>query len=817
MTTDNAINTNAFGESYLPHINGSVFAHGKAETVFCQRTDADLFREDHLHLVIGTDSGLLIDYIRGQGIPAGATYLFIEPPDLLPTIKSLQPAIQQQPPIGLCLPTDWMLCAEPFDLETYVLKRQVLIHPCIATLDTAKDIYEPIVQKVYNELDAAAYTIKAPYAGGSMIEMKLANLSENIVPVNGLYNSFSGKTAIVLGAGPSLDDHIAWIQEHRHKLFILAASRLCKRLYRRYKLAPDIVVSVDSQEVNYQHGRWLFDLPPEKTILAYSNHVSPQLVAQWHGRSCYIGDLYPWDSVDNITDNMQEEGGPTVSNSALVLAGKMGFDTILLSGVDLCTPLGVASHSGSRRIQRSTDYIHEVPTYDGQIAKTNVNMVHAANLLGEQAKEATGATTINLSAFACKIDGIEHRPVANIQLGDDIPADWDHHLSAPSCQQRLAHNQHTLQVLQQSYRDLRKMRDLAAEAIKLNQKMYRRDQDGNYNVAAKRKLDKIKQRFDTEFSYLAIPIRKIGIDFFVEAMTTRDVSQMDDHEREALGENYYNAFKKGSVMLSSLVESSLERVQSRIEEDSPSPNIARLITQWQQDKQYLRARVWQHWHPQQYQQLDAEIQDKLQAIKAHGLQNKERGYSDYTKFIGPTPNKAWYIREHIYQAYLQKDIGSLKQATDLLNDTELTEERIQALTDLIRLCLSLLLNQAEAFKAVFAGVNSSDLDITLYLDAITMALSLSDNNLVNSAFLGLCGLDIKYLPEYANWLKAAGFIADAADVYTEYLKYCPEDISVWLTLAELYDNAGEAEMSNAVYQFVLELDPENSRAKAHLG
>ena len=808
MVNSAEVITNTFGDRYLPEINGDLFKNRPASEVFARHSDPDLFREDCFHIVVGSDSGLLVDYILQKGIPAGSTYLCIEPESVYRKLESLLPQPGTHKRLAMGLPDNWLDVAQPLDLETYILKKQVLIHPCQASKQTASNLYQPLLDRIFNELDAAAYAVKSPYIIGTMTDTMLANISENILPVNTLYGKFGGRTAIILGAGPSLDQHLDWIRAHRTQLIIIAVSRLCKRLLKE-QITPDIVISVDSQDINYELSNALFEFPPE-TVLVHSDHVSPRLTAQWHGYDYYIGNLLPWPSPLNI-DNMQEEGGPTVANSALVLAGKLGFETILLSGVDLCSPIGQNSHAGSHDLKGQQQQTHQVETYRGDMAKTNVQMFHAANILREQAAEITQSEVINLSPFACKIEHIQHQPSEQVELGENTDNNWRECLQYPELEIRVEHNKKVLDLLQKARLEVKTINKLVEDAKAFNKKVYKKDSEGNYNLKANKKLNNIKQRLEQEFEHFTLAIKNLGIDYFVAAMTTRDVFQFDDQQLEQLNFKYYDAYSHGGKALVALLDSSIQRIRSRIEEDEASPQLEKLAQQWRTDRQPGRGKVWSYRHPDKL----AELSELDTAILSE-LKEELGTHFRPLDFPGPRHNQAWILRQYLENIYQQGDIAELNSAEDRLNDPLIDSSRAAQLASVIQLYRELLNKRPDLALPHFQNISRMDYSEPLLLAVLAEALGQANISIIDTTFQALCARAPHYQPEYANWLKLNNRIVEAADIYTRYLQQAPEDINTWVALAALYRDAGEADMAKAVYSYVLEWEPENPEAKAFM-
>jgi len=88
--------TNNFGEQYLPAINKNVFNRFGAKHVFKKQFRDSLWEEGAFQIIIGTDSGLLINYILEHGIPENTRFLFIELDEVINEVRNLSRRVTTQ-------------------------------------------------------------------------------------------------------------------------------------------------------------------------------------------------------------------------------------------------------------------------------------------------------------------------------------------------------------------------------------------------------------------------------------------------------------------------------------------------------------------------------------------------------------------------------------------------------------------------------------------------------------------------------------------------------------------------------------------------
>ena len=73
---------NQWGERYIPEVNRDNFDAVASVDYYRTDLDVDLAATDTLHVIIGSDSGLLLNFLLKQSIGAGSRVVLIEPDDL---------------------------------------------------------------------------------------------------------------------------------------------------------------------------------------------------------------------------------------------------------------------------------------------------------------------------------------------------------------------------------------------------------------------------------------------------------------------------------------------------------------------------------------------------------------------------------------------------------------------------------------------------------------------------------------------------------------------------------------------------------------
>lgn len=153
--------------------------------------------------------------------------------------------------------------------------------------------------------------------------------------VDCLKNSFSGKTALVVAPGPSLDSSLPYIRELADKCVILAVGTALKPLLNA-GIRPDFVVVVDCMASSMKQFE---GLNTEKTFLLGHYMLLPQLIQLFNGSmfifSCNtMPGLNSWLEKINALPERFTVGG-TVSITAIDAAIYLGCSRIILTGLDL--------------------------------------------------------------------------------------------------------------------------------------------------------------------------------------------------------------------------------------------------------------------------------------------------------------------------------------------------------------------------------------------------------------------------------------------------------------------------------------------------
>lgn len=439
--------TNAFGELYSPEINKDTFEKVPSKVVFDRYLRQDMEANHVLYIVVGSDSGLLAHYVNDQFKLSGSRFIFIDLPEvvdkfknvfLAPDAERLKKSKHKQK--GLVEPKsapfiNFMVRGE--DLSTvirevggydeYLLRRQVVVIKSMAVFEKNHAEYQTMFTDYERQLISLQMSNNASAVRRFMSAM-FRDVSDMGYPVKRIKDFYQGKTFVLLGGAPSLPKVFPWVKENRENIVVLAASRIAGRL-KQEGITPDYFVAVDPDPEMLDYSRELFEFA-DKSVLVTSNHLAPNVMGQWAGRNLYMRNRFSFKEVPEEEQGNLPGSGPTVMNSAIMLAGYMGAKQIILSGVDFCYDPSGQSHESSSLESKIGRYFryggHQVETYSGLMAETDAQMLAASRGLHDQVawllQSMPEIQIININPYATKISGIELTDVEKLTPPEPISA-----------------------------------------------------------------------------------------------------------------------------------------------------------------------------------------------------------------------------------------------------------------------------------------------------------------------------------------------------------------------------------------------------------
>ncbi|UCF97671.1 MAG: DUF115 domain-containing protein [Spirochaetaceae bacterium] len=242
---------------------------------------------------------------------------------------------------------------------------------------------------------------------------------------------FSNIPALILAAGPSLDEVLPHLEALRERLLIVAVDT-SYRFCRSKGVEADFLVTVDPQYWNSRHLDWL---PRGGTILVSESSAHPRVFRSAGGQEeeiFYVSSFFPLGSyIERIIGQRGLIGaGGSVATTAWDLCRYFGCPCIYMAGLDLGFPgkrthargafFEESMHGRSFRYvpveQMSFDYLHQArPTAlknnRGEWTLTDRRMLIYKSWFENQLKQQprqSGPATFTLAAEGIAVEGMEH-------------------------------------------------------------------------------------------------------------------------------------------------------------------------------------------------------------------------------------------------------------------------------------------------------------------------------------------------------------------------------------------------------------------------
>ncbi len=814
--------TNSFNEKYLYSVNRDVFKNNDAQTVFDKYFKNKLWNDETFHLIIGSDSGLLVNYILKHGIPTGSRYLIVELPHILQIIK---PLLNKHKDIQFCTPDEWEQEAEAFSINTYIFKDKIQFHKSLGAADANIFDYHQIVLGVETALQNKVFITRANLGNQHFIIHQIENISDNLYPAQLLYQSFKGKTCIILGGGPSLDEQLNWVRENKNNIVIMAASRISGKLIKE-NIIPHIIFAIDPQKINLEICKEMFMLPKE-VLFIHSYHVAPSLLSQWQGKSLYLGPRVPWESKLNQTNIAM--AGPTVTQTAIAAAIEFGFKKILLTGVDLCfSQTGFTHTKDTVEANNGPKLGHDgqwVDTYKGEKAETLIQFIFAIETMVEQAKFAVehGIDIINLSENAAKIAGINYQPTSQIKLESDKHNALEiFNKAIPEYNQDFVLEDHEKLAKEVSHiiRNLEKIYHLSQDALKFNSAFFSKKTSPEKSFKFKTKIDKIEKKLGEEYKIETRFIKTFGIYLFLKSVSSEPQENWTEEQMEASGKIYYQAYIDTTRKLLKLLKKTSMKLNARIEESKSFPSFGKIFKQWESDAEYGRANNWSDSHPQLVEKLNGDTRSKLTQFKQQFEQFLSNTDTEYSKIIKKQSTLAG-VKSKALNMYQQKNHQGLNQLVNALafekeKEKEKEDEESSYLYHFSKsLLYSLNDEKAEALNEL-EKISKQEKHEEVLKQIASLSLSLNQLEKAESVLAILASKADVYIPPFAQVLKLNNKVQESIEIYTNYLSNNPLDIPNWLALGKLYVDINAIESAKMTFEHILTMDPKNDAAKMYL-
>jgi tetratricopeptide (TPR) repeat protein len=807
--------SNTFGEQCLFTVNRNAFKNSDASTVFRSHFGDSLFQENTFYVIAGTDSGLLYQFIKAHGVPSGSRYLFVELPQILEHLVELD-----DPDAGLAVTTEpeWMERATDMDMFDYAIQNRLFLHRSLGVVHGHYGEYPPFWRRLKHEFDNYLNKQQVGINGRVFSLQQIANMTENQIPTIFLKDKFKGKTAVLLAGGPSLDDLLPWVKQHRDNLLVIAVSRISQSLLQA-GIQPDICVSVDPYLLNFKVSREMLDFQQD-TLLVNEYHLNSTMLSSWGGKKAYMGPRYPW-ATPLEPENLPPSIGATVTNTAFTLAMDTGVAQIILGGADFChNQTGYTHAKGSAEHALGPSPMcgdTRVETNSGLMADTTYPYLNSARTLDIQTQLAheVNCRVINPAPGAMRLPHVEHIPANEIQIEPlEKPARETIAASLPpddnKTRTRLYHE--TLAEVDRVLEELRNIKSLSQKALEYNRRLFDKSQQGAASMSINDKLNKIESQINNKYASTANFVKTFGLRRFVLSLGKKGDNKEDLEESTRIS---FLSFVDTADELIELLRQTRRRILSRLEEEKPQPDIDILIEQWRRDKQPGRAIYWVEQHTNFVSRLTHEQQQALREFQATFEEDLKEVENEHIRRVeqigvnldGLNGRAREYFQCRDEQA-LQGVLSSLKEHRD--------REQAELLLPLVAGYLAELHGQPSEAIQAYQKINEGPAQIDALMRLFELHINNFDTDLAVQVLKTLSEISPVYTPMYADMLQARGEVETAVEIYTNYLLDNPDDLDSVMKLGKIYYQHDARDGVEWAMNYILSKEPDNRAAKAML-
>ena len=174
----------SFNEDYLYSINRNSFNKEPSASIFKRLYKDKLEKEHSFYIVLGTDSGLLLDYILQQEAPDDSRYLFIELPQVIEKLEGKYNLDDLPEHIDICPLEQWQDKAGEFGIELYLYKDKCRYIKSLAAIDSYLPAYNNAILSFEQDFQSLRFFTRATLAVSPFMGTQLQNICENNTPAS---------------------------------------------------------------------------------------------------------------------------------------------------------------------------------------------------------------------------------------------------------------------------------------------------------------------------------------------------------------------------------------------------------------------------------------------------------------------------------------------------------------------------------------------------------------------------------------------------------------------------------------------------------
>ena len=229
--------------------------------------------------------------------------------------------------------------------------------------------------------------------------------------IQALFGQFAGVPALVVGAGPSLDEAIPFIKKLRQRVVVICVGRAMARFVQLVRFSPDLLITGDGQQKVKKH----FEKKPPRVPVVASCFSHPELTGSLD--RVFFMEMDAMGLPEWLAGKLGPRGeifaGGNVSTAGLSLAVALGCNPVLMAGVDFSYAENGKTHARGKMGEvvqlklPETQAYYDVPGNYRPTVKTNRQMMHYIDFTKDLIAHHSGTTFVNVNTAGARIEGAQ--------------------------------------------------------------------------------------------------------------------------------------------------------------------------------------------------------------------------------------------------------------------------------------------------------------------------------------------------------------------------------------------------------------------------
>lgn len=766
---------NKFQETYLSEVNGETFKNVPSEILF-DRYFSDL-KNNYLRIVVGTDSGLLVNYINTHTTDKNAVHVFIEHPEVIEYVNTH--FTYDSDKIKLLSFNDDFDSLIKKDFPVFYVTGEIFLSKALSVIDGLVD-YEKQFKEVLEKFNS--FLAKRNYEITDNIFVN-TNIEDQVFLDNSLAaleKKVSDIPALILGGGPTLDENIEWIKQNQSKLIIIAVGRITHRLAEE-GIIPDAIATIDPTALSFSNSKDMLSFS-NKSLLVSSHHPNFKLAGQWQGKSIYIGKRLATPTAFN-PPTIQPRGN-TVSNFAAQFAMVIGCRKIYLSGVDFCYLASGQSHEGKSlesKIGVGGEIGLQVQNYAGESVGTRPNFELAKMSFDFMIRDFKQVyNDLDVYALSDKSAFMEH--VACISTDEiDLSAYNDNNKTN-------FHESLNTHLITDSKTLINSLTERKNEVQKLLKKLNKAQ-----NHIQKRTSQLNPEWTDLNFINDHLQQTVIKLESILEPSLLKMIksygyqkliSSIKQGKRDIQGKDsllqldrisFLNLIDETIEILVEQFKKAEKHLNIRISETKQSSDPAILMEYWLENKLPGRIYIWESLYPEMFNKLKTKHPEIVeQALNDYEEQFKSA--QNVKKQLQKKSKNVHYYLDSINEYRRDNKVDLLE---GLRKQLEKNIDNSVAYKELHSLIAANIFYLKSDLNSALQNIDEIQSKGIIQFNALQLKLSISlglqSHQTTMETFLSLCEYSHSYMPKYAEFLRFVGNNLAAIEIYKMYLTIVPND------------------------------------------